>query len=148
MRKFLPLLLALVGLGAGLGAGLFLRPSDTGEEATAPPTPLAPAEYVKLSNQFVVPVVERGEISSLVILSLSLEIDPGASEAVYAREPRLRDAFLQVLFQHANSGGFHGAFTADMPMTALRTALRETAQKIVGPQVRDTLIIDLVRQDS
>lgn len=148
MRKFLPLLLALVGLGAGLGAGLFLRPSDTGQEVTASPAPLTAPEYVKLSNQFVVPVVERGEISSLVILSLSLEIDPGASEAVYAREPRLRDAFLQVLFQHANSGGFHGAFTADMPMTALRTALRETAQKIVGPQVRDTLIIDLVRQDS
>ena len=48
----------------------------------------------------------------------------------------------------ALGGGFRGAFTADMPMTALRVALRETAQKIVGPQVRDTLIIDLVRQDS
>ncbi len=105
-------------------------------------------DYVKLNNQFLVPVVERGEIVSLVVLSLSLEAAPGSTEAVYAREPKLRDAFLQVLFAHANAGGFNGAFTEAAPMDGLRTALREAATKVLGDTVTDVLIIDLVRQDS
>ena len=68
-------------------------------------------EYVKLNNQFVVPVVEDGRVAAMVVLSLSLEVEAGNTEAVYQREPKLRDAFLQVLFDHANVGGFCGSFT-------------------------------------
>ncbi len=68
-------------------------------------------EYVKLNNQFVVLVMEGAEIQSLVILSLSVEVAAGQAELVYAREPKLRDTFLRVLFDHANMGGFDGPFT-------------------------------------
>jgi hypothetical protein len=67
IRKLLPILLALVGLGAGLGAGIFLRPclrptpaeaeaeaEQAAEEETAPP------DYVKLNNQFIVPLLSDG----------------------------------------------------------------------------------------
>ena len=63
-------------------------------------------EYVKLSNQFVVPVVKGKTVVSLVVLSLSLEVPEGQKDAVFRREPKLRDSFLQVLFDHANIGGF------------------------------------------
>lgn len=170
MGKILPILLALVGLGAGVGAGLMLRP--TAEEVVIDPCgddaakdhadaeakddkpetdkdgkPLA-VDYVKLNNQFVVPVVEGGRVSALVILSVSLETVTGGSEQVFAREPKLRDGFLQVLFDHANAGGFKGAFTEAANMDALRRAMLDVAKKSLGDTVSDVLIIDIVRQDT
>jgi flagellar protein FliL len=105
-------------------------------------------DYVKLSNQFVVPVVEDGRVAAMVILSLTLEVPTGTSESVYAREPKLRDGFLQVLFDHANAGGFRGTFTDGANLVILRSALREVAQKIMAGAVSDVLIADIVRQDS
>jgi flagellar protein FliL len=105
-------------------------------------------EYVKLNNQFVVPVVENGSVAAMVILSLSLEVVPGSTEAVYAREPKLRDVFLQVLFDHANAGGFRGTFTDGANLVVLRQALLEIAQRTLGEIVTDVLIVDIARQDS
>ncbi len=164
IRKLLPLLLALVGLAIGAGAGLFLRPAhepvaaegETAEQGAAAPKtedhaegePEVPPEYVKLNNQFVVPVMDGGKVISMVILSLSLEIEPGKSQDIYAREPKLRDVFLQVLFDHANAGGFQGSFTDGSNLVLLRKALRESATGVMGEMVKDVLISDIARQDS
>jgi flagellar protein FliL len=165
MGKILPILLALIGLGAGVGAGMALRPppetetlaenpcgdispahAEPAEEQGDPEAPIH--EYVKINNQFVIPVVTQGSIASLVILSLSLEVNTGATQKVYAVEPKLRDAFLQVLFDHANIGGFDGAFTSSNNMDLLRNALLETAKNILGAEVSDVLIADIIRQDT
>lgn len=153
MRKLLPILLAILGLAAGAGAGLALRPAPdlSREEAAAaaqPDEPEVQPEYVKLNNQFVVPVVEEGHVVSMVILSLSLEVTAGSTEAVFAKEPKLRDIFLQVLFDHANSGGFKGSFTDGSNMVMLRRALLETATAAMGDVIKDVLIVDIVKQDS
>ena len=170
LAKVLPVILALTGLGAGIGAGIALRPAPketahadtelanpcgdvTAPEVHAKTKPDAEGkdqthDYVKLNNQFVVPVVKDGRVGSLVVMSLSLEIPSGGSEAIYDREPKLRDAFLQVMFDHANTGGFEGAFTNSTKMTVLRTALREIAQKTLGPGISDVLIVDVMRQDT
>ena len=152
MRKLLPILLAILGLGAGAGAGLTLRPAPDPameEEAAAEHAeePEVPPEYVKLNNQFVVPVVEDGRVAAMVILSLSLEVTAGSTEAIFQREPKLRDIFLQVLFDHANAGGFNGSFTDGTNLVILRRALLETATAEMGDMVKDVLIIDIVRQD-
>ncbi len=156
MRKLLPVILALLGIVAGGGAGFLMRPGasaggdhtaaegghgDEGSDTAAQP------EYVKLNNQFIVPVLEGGRIVSMVILTLSLEIAAGTSEAVYAKEPKLRDAFLQVLFDHANTGGFRGSFTDASNLVFLRKALTEKAAGILGPSITDVLITDIARQD-
>jgi len=162
LRKLLPVLLVLVGCGAGAAAGIFLRPSAPPAEASdasAPGEPEAHAdeadhgekpqhEYVKLNNQFVVPVMSDGRVSSLVVLSLSLEVTPGQVERVYEVEPKLRDGMLQVLFDHANSGGFNGSFTDGANLVLLREALLEMALRIFGKDVTDVLIVDIVRQDT
>ncbi len=188
MKKLVPVLIALVGILGGAGAGYVLRPAPgggaaaeaeghapaTGEQAEGEPPVeehgAAPAEgqgeaapadaggdhgadsgvpdYVKLSNQFIVPVVEEGRVAAMVILSLTLEVPVGGSEAIYAREPKLRDAFLQVLFDHANAGGFRGAFTDGANLVILRSALREVATRIMAGGVSDVLIADIVRQDN
>lgn len=152
MRKLFPLLIAIVGLAAGAGAGLMLRkpaaePAPVTEAAPAAPDP-ALVEYVKLNNQFIVPVLEGGRVASLVAMSLSLEIATGNSEQVFAREPKLRDAFLQVLFDHANTGGFRGSFTDAANLVVLRRALMEQARLILGEMVSDVLITEIARQDS
>ena len=93
IRKLLPIILALLGLGIGVGAGIFLRPVPEAE-AVHVPEPLDPAltpEYVKMANQFVVPVLVKGKVSAMIILSLSLEVKKGMTAEVYDAEPKLRD---------------------------------------------------------
>lgn len=152
MKRLFPVILALFGLGGGLGAGLMLAPDPPQDEEETAPSPVEPDptghEYVRLENQFIVPIVDGGRISAMVILTLSIEAPEGSAAQVRAREPKLRDAFLQVLFDHANSGGFSGNFTTPVPMESLRNALREAAQVVLGPTAIDVLIVDMLRQDS
>jgi flagellar protein FliL len=173
LRKLFPLVLGLAGLGAGVGAGLALRPqagsspeadadahgatvaADHEAEGSEEVADMDHAEgegsgpdYVKLNNQFVVPVVQDGLVAAMVVLSLSLEVEAGNTEAVYQREPKLRDVFLQVLFDHANVGGFSGSFTDGSNLIVLRTSLKEAAALVIGTSVRDVLITDIARQDS
>ncbi|MBK8438946.1 MAG: flagellar basal body-associated FliL family protein [Rhodobacter sp.] len=154
IRKLLPILLALVGLGVGLGVGLFLRPppeAPAEAEAVAEHAAkegAAPPDYVKLNNQFVIPIVEGGRVASMVVVSLSLEVAQGHTEEVYSREPKIQDVFLQVLFDHANTGGFRGSFTDGSNLVLLRRALREKAVDVLGDIVTDVLITAIARQDS
>ncbi len=169
MKKLLPILLIVLGLGGGAGAGLMLRPAppevvidpcgdmpavdhaDAEQPAPAPQEPEeedASREYVKMQNQFIVPVVTSDRVAALVVLALSLEVDPGQTEFVFSREPKLRDVFLQTLFDHANMGGFDGNFTNSNNLDTLRSSLFNVARRIVGPVVTDVLITDIARQDS
>ena len=84
----------------------------------------------------------------MVIMALSLEVTKGASEQVYSREPKLREACLQVMFDHANAGGFKGAFTDGSNLILLRKALLEAAQGNLGDLVQNVLISEIARQDN
>ena len=176
MRLLLPLILLLLGTGGGVAAALFLAPSEPEELAEdLPHEEGEPAEaehvgdathdaaeaeedhsypegtdteYAKLNNQFVIPVVREGRVEALVVLSLSVEVLAGEQEAVFRREPRLRNALLQVMFNHSNLGGFEGNFTSARNMDSLRTALTREARAIVGPEAVEVLITDIVRQDT
>ncbi|MEO8530640.1 MAG: flagellar basal body-associated FliL family protein [Deltaproteobacteria bacterium] len=160
MKKILALLLPILGLGGGIAAGVMLQPKPEDHAATecAPVTEEVSAEvpegvdvnvpeFVKLNNQFIVPIIKEGKTDALVVLSLSLEVQPGKTELVYQREPKLRDAFLRTLFDHANLGGFSDNFTENGTMLTLRTHLLESAQAVLGKAVKDVLVIDIVRQD-
>lgn len=161
MRRLLPFLLALLGLVGGTAAGYVLRPAPEPAADGAPQDKAigeAPAdaahdktaagEFVRLNNQFIVPLVEDERIAGMVVLTLSLEVAPGTSERVFANEPRLRDALLRTLFEHANAGGFAANYTRPSAMAALRAALVETARGVLGQPLRDVLILDVLRQDA
>ncbi len=178
MGKILPILLAIIGLGAGIGAGFVLRPDSSASteaaasteeassghgEAAASSTssghgeaassghgeaaPSGSSNFVKMANQIVIPVVRDGKVTALVVVSISIEVAPGSAQSVYQLEPRLRNSFLQVLFDHSNSGGFDGAFTSGPKMTALHEALFEAASLEMGDTLKDVLITDIARQD-
>jgi hypothetical protein len=194
MKKLLlPLLLALIGGGAGVGAGIFLGGGSSSgvEEAEAADHGAAPEEghgeagaedgqgeetpagdhgegasdhaaaggedgeasgggfeYVKLPQQFVVPVIEGSKVRALVVVSLSLEVEQGATQSVFSVEPKLRDAFLEAMFTHAHSGGFDGNFTTGTAMADFRLALNAAATEVLGDMVHDVLVTDIIRQDS
>ena len=165
MKKILPLLLLLIGSGVGVGAGAYLRPevdeapkttkdeqndkTEKSEDAHGKKDePTGELEYAKLSNQFVVPIIRDRVVVSLVVLSLSLEVSAGSKERIYKKEPKLRDSFLQVMFDHANVGGFDGSFTDATMLKQLRTALGEVARRDLGPEaIKDVLIVEIARQD-
>lgn len=136
------------GDAAGEAAGGAAAPEAAGHGRAAGEDAGTGREFVKLNNQFVVPVVGGGRVTALVVLSVSLEVAAGGRESVFAHEPKLRDAFLQVLFAHANAGGFDGNFTAPSALRSLRTGLLEAARTVLGDLVSDVLIIDMMRQDS
>jgi hypothetical protein len=148
MKLLLPVGLSALGLGAGAGIGVLTRPAPVPQGEVAALPEAGPRDYVRLNNQFVVPVLNLGQVEAFVILSISLEVTPGGSETVYSLEAKLRDAFLAALFEHSNAGGFRGTFTAADRMHTLRAALFEAAQIVLGQVITDVLIVDLVRQDA
>ena len=165
--NILPIEMVVLGSTLGTGAGYMLMPAapsssqDDAAAAQAEPKQAVQAEqkpneaqvdtssfeYVKLNNQFVVPVVADGHVVSLVVVSLSLEVDAAATEDVYAREPKLVDGFLRALFDHANVGGFEGNFTEAGKTELLRKALHFEAKAVLGASVHTVLITNLARQD-
>lgn len=164
MGKLLPVILLVLGGAIGGGAGFFMKPASEPDCAVAEAsseecgtTEMDVADeveddgeekyYVAMKNQFVVPVIRNELVQSLVVLSLSLETTPDSGETLFSKEPKMRDAFLRVLFDHAHIGGFNGAFTESSRLSILRVALLEAAQSVVGGIVSDVLITDIVRQE-
>ena len=156
IKKLLPVIFLIVGAGAGVGAGLFLRPApdpeaaaEMAEKAAMEAKEEEPVqfEYLKMSNQFVVPIVHDDRVASLIVMSLSLEVLPGTQQEVFASEPKLRDSFLQVMFDFANFGKFDGEFTDVSRLTDLREKLTKAAVRDVGDMIKDVLITEIARQD-
>lgn len=170
MGLILPVVLLLFGTGGGITAALLLKPKDEPLVAEMMENPCGPIaegsrgeqvggvtpdqqedsegrEYARLNNQFIVPIVSDNRVSGLVVMSISIEVPNGQTSVVFEHEPKLRDGFLQVLFDHANLGGFDGQFTSGPNMRVLRSGLLQAAQGTIGSIVSDVLILDLVKQE-
>jgi len=171
IKKILPLVLIIIGGGAGVAAGLVLKPApaaDVALDETHPcgdpqahaeaktekeeaPKSASPEdisfEYAKLSNQFIVPIIRDEVVTAMAVMTLSIEVKSGTVDDVYSVEPRLRNEFLQAMFDHAAIGGFDGAFANNQNLKRLRFALKEKAYGVLGDRVNDVLITDIARQD-
>ncbi|HHX90134.1 MAG TPA: flagellar basal body-associated protein FliL [Paracoccus sp.] len=151
MKKLLPVILALVGLLAGAGAGWTLRPAAERGPASGAASHYSPAPdntvTLRLPGQFVVPILEEGRVRMMVVMSLALELAEGHNISLQRQEARLRAVLLQVMFDHANTGGFEGVFTSGEALLLLRRTLREAARAELGPALHDVLITELLRED-
>ena len=162
MKKILPLIMLLLGTGAGVGAGVMLRPAPAPvppladepketspvEETITPAAGIQGREYVKLSNQFVVPIVQNERVASMVVMTLSVEVEEGQGQIVFDMEPKVRDVFLNVLFDFAAIGGFDGAFITNGNLDIITRNLTSAARKTFGGElISDVLIFEIARQD-
>lgn len=145
-----------VGVVAGFGVDLLLNPIDAGNESSEAiveeveseiDIPQSEKEFVKMGNQFVVPIIKNDEVVALTVLSLSLEVEAGTQDSVLEQEPKLRNDFLSVLFDFAHLGRFDGTFTDVNTLNSLRAALHSVAKTSIGKHVTDVLILEIARQD-
>lgn len=169
----LPVVLTLFGAGAGIGAGKVLGggdhdvPADAHGEDSSEDSSHGAAQdhasagsdghdhdangsesYVKFKEQFIVPVVENERLRAMVIMSLALEVEDQNREAVLMAQPKLRDAFLQTMLEHAALGGFSGNFTSLDKLEKLRTLLNIRAKSVSDDRVKEVFILEIARQDA
>lgn len=156
MKKMLPVLLLLLGIGGGGAAGLFLKPAPElreGEDQAAAPTEINSAEdtatrnYIKVGRQTIVPVVEGGQTIALMLFELAIDVPSSRAGDVHDMEPRLRDAFLRELFRMSHTGAFLNNFTDDRIIEELRLSLTRAAREHLGDDVKEVLILDVMRQE-
>lgn len=171
MKKILPVLIILIAAIGGATGGMMFRPAaemaggedpmggghegemaDTGHGMEKPADPSmedmqGDYDYVKFSRQFVIPVVGEDGVRALVVADIQLEVEPGTSEEAFSREPKLRDAFLKVLYRIAHTGGFNGSLVSDYILKDMHDDLKDAAAAILGGDLHDVLITDLLRQD-
>lgn len=176
MKMILPILIALLGIVGGAGAGWYFKPAPppelvacldaegrettdpaictpeagtlaAGEPELAPPVGPDASQFITLDRQFIVPIVSEDRVSAMMVLTLNLEVAPGKMEQAFRNEPKLRDALLRALFAHAYSGGFSGDFTAVHVVRELRANLLKAGREVIGSDLRNVLIADMIRQD-
>lgn len=158
MRKILTLILPLLALTAGLGAGDMLRPKPVPSEEPGHQLPGADPDahnqlgevyadaWFTFPNQFFVPLMRNGDMGGMMVLTVTLETNDNALPTMAQQEHRLRDALLRQLIMHANAGGFDGNFTSDIALGILRRKLLETARGATDLPVNAILIEDIARQ--
>ncbi|SOH95098.1 Flagellar basal body-associated protein FliL [Monaibacterium marinum] len=146
MRFLIILSLAVICGAGGAGAAWVLK-SGQGTDAVMEDDEPSHYGFVELQNQFVVPLTDGDTISGLVAVSLAIEGEKGQETMIEDAEPRLRDAFLRVLFDHARADGFSGDFTNNTSMSELRNRLSTTAHGILGSIANGVLITSVTRQD-
>ena len=163
MIKFvLPVLSLLVGLGGGGAAAIMLGPAASEQHgAGVDPSGAAeedsathddgedegPTEIVKLPNQFVVPVIVNKSVRSMVILTVALEVEQGQADFVRTLEPKLRDTFLDELFNLAAMGGFRDELISRKTLEIVRAALSQRARDVLRQKTVAVLVTDMARQD-
>ena len=172
MKLIIPILLAVLGLVGGAGAGWYLKPAPEpvlepclDEQGNEQDPELCTAEhdaqaeddgygegtdnsqFITLDRQFIVPIVADDRVAAMMVMSINLEVAPGSVETAFRNEPKLRDMMLRALFEHAYTGGFSGDFTAEHLVRELRGNLLAAGREVIGNDLRNVLIADMIRQE-
>ena len=144
MKKLLPLFLILIGSGAGVGAGIFLRP----ELVTNPIDASKTTQDETLETSDSEQTYDHGAEATHDDGRTDAGSGPHSNEYAKLNNQFVVPIILQVLFDHANVGGFEGNFTSALELGRLRKALREVAQRDLGKAIiQDVLIMEIARQD-
>ncbi|WP_299843541.1 flagellar basal body-associated FliL family protein [uncultured Paracoccus sp.] len=129
---------AEAGVEKGSGEGGSGEGGESGEV-----DPEKTPAWFSFPNQFFVPLVQRGEINGMMVLTLTVETTEAELPEIEKIEHRLRDALLRVLIIHANTGGFSGNYTDTPKLERLREALVRAAREAGGSAAHAVLIEDL-----
>jgi len=107
----------------------------------------SPLGYLKFSRQFVVPVIAKSGVRSLVVMDINIEVPPDVTETAYLSEPKLRDSMLSVLLDLSNRGAFNEVMLDPANQENIRAELLDAARSVIGPDALSILILSIARQD-
>ena len=147
MKKAIFPLIIISCLIGGSTIGYYAKMTYNGETENLHETAPKDVSFYVFPEKFFIPLIEKSKLSSMVILSLGLEIEEDALEKIEKISPKLRDILLQALFDQATIGNFDGSFIDTDRQIKLRNYLSSTLNSQVGPEIRGVMITDMIRQD-
>lgn len=101
--------------------------------------PEAP-ETFRFREQFIVPVLDEGLPSAILVLDLEIELDKKTLDKASAYESRLRDLFMEILLQQGARGSLRDIVYESPARLFLKDELRDAAITVVGDGVSSVYI--------
>lgn len=103
--------------------------------------------FIAVGRQLIIPVVRGRNTRALILFELAVDVPAAISEATHKMLPRLRDAFLRELFAMSYTGAFDETYTDGRVLDEMRRNLRLAARRVLGDEVADVLVLDVMRQE-
>ena len=103
--------------------------------------------FYKFSREFVIPIMRRGQVESLVILHISLETDQSTADDLFSEEPKLRDIIMTTLIALSNDGRTLEDLTSVNNYETIRAMILMNLQDAISDRIRNVLIVDVAKQD-
>lgn len=105
------------------------------------------SSYYKFSREFVVPIMRGGQVTSLVILHISLETDSSTSERLFSEEPKLRDNIMTTLIALSNDGRTLEEPTNINNYETIRSMILMNLKDSIDAGIQNVLIVDMAKQN-
>ncbi|MBK0398125.1 hypothetical protein H0I76_02895 [Limibaculum sp. M0105] len=125
--------------------------ADPGSHASIyddkPGDPSGSRNFIAVGRQLIIPVVRGETTRALVLFELAVDVPSEMSDFTHRMLPRLRDAFLRELFAMSYTGAFDETYTDARIIEEMRRSLRVAARRILGNEVADVLVLDVMRQE-
>jgi flagellar basal body-associated protein FliL len=146
MKRTLAVIGVVLGLAVGGGAGSYWYMAPA-QDASASRLASADHAFVDMERKFVVPLVRGSRVRSLVVVDLRLEVRSSAETRAQELKPRIRDLFLDTLYEMAVAGAFDGDLYSNNVQGEMRARLLEDARRVLQDDATAILIGELLRQD-
>ncbi|MCR9270631.1 MAG: hypothetical protein NXH72_11625 [Hyphomonadaceae bacterium] len=105
------------------------------------------SNFYKFSREFVVPIMREGQVTSLVILHISVEHDPSISDKMFSEDPKLRDNIMTTLITLSNDGRTLERPTEINNYETIRAMVLMNLRDAISDKIKNVLIIDMAKQD-
>ena len=103
--------------------------------------------YFKFSREFIIPIMNGGEVISLVILNISLEADARSGGTLFTQEPKIRDRIMTSLIAISNDGQTLVNLTKVENFETIRTVVLKDLQYMFPNEgISNVLILDVGKQ--
>lgn len=123
------------------------KKADTHDDGHGSKASSGSSAYYKFSREFVVPIMRGGQVTSLVILHISLETDSATSEKLFSEEPKLRDNIMTTLIGLSNDGRTLEEPTNISNYETIRSMILMNLKDSIDDGIQNVLIVDMAKQN-
>lgn len=103
--------------------------------------------YFDFSREFVIPILDDGQVSALVIININLEVDSSLSGKLFRMEPKLRDNIMTSLIGLTNDKRVFSDLTSVRNYETIRSVVLSNLRDEISSDIMNVLIVDIAKQD-